>query len=142
MRNLNKLYSNKIILYVLSRYSTYAILFVNSLFIAVSLGPYYLGIWGFITLIIQYINQIDFGISHSVNAIISVNKENEFYSRRIVGTSFLMIAIYSIIVFLIFIVMRIFNFNIGAKYNFYSYEIIVVLIGILGYFNSLLVLLY
>ena len=44
---------NPAILYMLSRYGTYAIQFVNSIFIAVYMGPYYLGIWGFINLIIS-----------------------------------------------------------------------------------------
>ncbi len=138
MVNFYNLFSNKIIFYVLSRYSTYALLFINSLFIAVSLGPYYLGVWGFITLIIQYINQIDLGISHSANAIVSINKDDELYSSRILGSSFLMIIAYSLSVLLFFLFLRIFDYNLGSKYNFYSYEIIAVFVGVLGYFNTLL----
>ena len=81
-----KIFSNKAILYVISRYATYIIQFINSLFIAIYLGPFYLGIWGFINLVIGYISQLNFGISNSVNVIISVNKQNDAYVQKIMET--------------------------------------------------------
>lgn len=128
---------NKVVLFLVSRYGTYFIHFINSLFIAVYLGPYYLGIWGFISLITQYLNHTNFGISHAVTAIISVNKSKEFYVQKIIGASLTLLAVLSLLVALFFIANEIFSFNLGAKYNFPNYAPIVVLIGILGYFNSL-----
>ncbi|MDB4293008.1 oligosaccharide flippase family protein [Maribacter sp.] len=128
---------NKVILFLFSRYATYFIHFINSLFIAVYLGPYYLGIWGFISLITQYVNQINFGIAHSVTALISVHKKKEFYVQKIIGTSLTMLLGLSLVVVLFFIANAVFNLQLGAKYNFSTYAPIVVLIGILGYFNSL-----
>jgi len=129
---------NKVVLFLFSRYGTYFIHFINSLFIAVYLGPFYLGIWGFISLITQYLNHINFGISHAVTAIISVNKSKEFYVQKIIGTSLTLLIGLSFIAALFFMANEIFNFNLGAKYNFSVYAPIVVLIGILGYFNALL----
>ena len=129
---------NKVVLFIFSRYSTYIIQFVNSLFIAVYLGPFYLGIWGFISLIIQYLSQTNFGISHSVTAIISIHKSKEFYVQKVIGTSILMLIGLSILAVLFFIANEYFNFNIGEKYNFSTYAPMVVLIGVLGYFNALL----
>jgi len=130
--------TNKIIQYVMSRYFTYFLQFINSMFIAVYLGPYYLGIWGFITLIIQYLNQINFGIAHSVNAIISINKNKEWYVQKVIGTSLTMLIGLSLIVLLVFGLNVLLDLNLGEKYNFSSYAVLVLLIGILGYFNSLL----
>lgn len=129
---------NKVLHYIFSRYFTYLVQFINSLFIAVYLGPYYLGIWGFITLIIQYLNHINFGIAHSVNAIISINKNKDWYVQKVIGTSLTMLIGLSLFVVMFFIVNGIFNFDIGSKYNFSTYAPAVALIGILGYFNSLL----
>lgn len=39
---IRKSLSNPAILYIISRYGTYIIQFINSLFIAIYLGPYYL----------------------------------------------------------------------------------------------------
>jgi O-antigen/teichoic acid export membrane protein len=132
-----KLINNKIVGYVISRYATYFIQFVNSLFIAVYLGPYYLGIWGFITLIVQYMNQLSFGISHAANAIISIHKDKEWYVRKIIGASIIMLIGLSAIIVLLFIASQLFNIDIGNKYGFPQYSLAVMLIGILGYFNTL-----
>lgn len=129
---------NKVILFIFSRYGTYLIHFINSLFIAVYLGPYYLGIWGFITLITSYLNHINFGVVHAVTAIISVHKSKEFYVEKIIGTSIIMLIVLSSLVVVFFISNEVFDINFGEKYNFTEYLPAVVLIGILAYFNNLL----
>ena len=128
---------NKVVLFIFSRYGTYFIHFINSLFIAVYLGPYYLGVWGFITLITQYMNHLSFGISDSVTAIISVNKGKEFYIQKVIGTAITMLLLLSVIAIAFFTANHIFNLNLGGKYGFSTYVPVVVLIGILGYFNTL-----
>jgi O-antigen/teichoic acid export membrane protein len=128
---------NKVFLFILSRYFTYFIQFINSLFIAAFLGPFYMGIWGFITLIIQYLNQINFGIAHSVNTLISIHKHKRWYVQVVVNTSITMLIILSVFVFVIFIVNGVLDINIGEKYNFSEFAPIVAFIGILGYFNTL-----
>lgn len=129
---------NKVILFIFSRYGTYLIHFINSLFIAVYLGPYYLGIWGFITLITSYLNHINFGVVHAVTAIISVHKSKEFYVEKIIGTSIIMLIVLSSLVVVFFISNEVFDINFGEKYNFTEYLPAVVLIGILAHFNNLL----
>lgn len=134
---IKKIFRSKIVHYIISRYATFFIQFVNSLFVAVYLGPYYLGIWGFITLIIQYFNQLNLGISHSVNAIISIHKKKEWYVQKVVGTSLTMLLGLSLIVILLYAINIMFDLNLGEKYDFSKYAFVTVLIGVLGYFNSL-----
>ena len=134
---LKKTFSNKILQYIFSRYATYLIQFINSLFIAVYLGPFYLGVWGFLNLIIQYFSQINLGIPHAVNAIIAINKKNEDYVIKTTGTSLTMMGVLSIVIILFFIANSLF-FNIGEKYNFSVYAPVIALIAILNYFNSII----
>lgn len=134
---IKKVSKNKVLNYVFSRYATYFIQFINSLFIAVFLGPYYLGIWGFVTLVIQYIDQINFGINHSVNAIISIHKKNVWYVEKIIGAAISMLFGLSFLLIVVFISNYLFDINIGLKYNFSTYAPMVTLIGILSYFNNL-----
>jgi O-antigen/teichoic acid export membrane protein len=134
---IKKALTNKVLHYVFSRYATYFIQFINSLFIAVYLGPYYLGLWGFITLVIRYLNQLNLGISHSVNAIISIHKNKEWYIQKVIGTSLTMLAGLSVVVILFFAGNIVFHWDIGSKYNFSTYAPIVAVIGILAYFNTL-----
>ena len=65
--------------YIISRYVTYIIQFINSILIAIYLGPIYLGIWGFLNLVIQNLNQMNFGIAHSANTIAAVLKHKLNY---------------------------------------------------------------
>lgn len=135
---LKKIFSNKLILYIFSRYGIYFIQFINSLFIAIYLGPYYLGVWGFITLVLNYITQFDLGISHSVNAIISVNKDKEVFVKKIIGTSMTMLLGISFFVGAFFFLNWLFDLGVGSKYNFSTYAPIVCLTGIVGYYNALM----
>lgn len=134
---LKALFNNKVLLYAISRYATFLIQFINSLLIAFYLGPYYLGIWGFITLIVQYLNQINLGISHSVNAIISIHKKKEWYVQRVIGTSLTMLLGLSFLIVIFFTANYIFDFGIGDKFNFIKYSLVITAVGILGYFNSM-----
>ena len=128
---------NPAILYMLSRYGTYAIQFVNSIFIAVYMGPYYLGIWGFINLIISYLAQINLGIPHAINVMVSVKKTDHTYSQRVIGNGVSMIIGLSLLIVLFFALLILFGVNLGEKYQFSQYVIPVTILAILTHFNSL-----
>lgn len=131
-----KAFTNPAILYVISRYGTYIIQFVNSLFIAVSLGPYYLGIWGFINLVIGYIGQLNLGISHSVNVIISLEKQNDQYVKKIIGNGITMIFLLSLIVILFLMIGKFGLIELGNRYDFSKYTIPVTIIALLTHING------
>jgi O-antigen/teichoic acid export membrane protein len=133
-----KALSNPAILYVISRYGTYIIQFLNSLFIAVYLGPYYLGVWGFISLVIGYVEQFNLGVSHSVNVIISVKNSDEHYVKKIIGNGVSMILCLSFILALFFLFTKVGLIQIGNKYNFNTYIFLVAIISILTHLNGLL----
>lgn len=135
---LKKGITNPAIIYLVSRYGTYIIQFINSLFIAVYLGPYYLGIWGFINLVIGYIGQLNLGISHSVNVIVSINKQNEEYVRKIIGNGISMVLCLSIVIVMFFMLNKIGLIQIGSKYNFSNFIFPIALIAALTHLNSLL----
>jgi O-antigen/teichoic acid export membrane protein len=132
-----KTISNPPILYVISRYGTYFIQLINSLLIANYLGPYYLGIWGFINLVLNYTNQLNFGIYNSVNVIISVEKGKKEYVLKVIGNGLTMIMTLCIIIIIFFLVSNISGLNIGEKYNLNTFFVPVLIIAILTHFNSL-----
>lgn len=134
---LKKSFKNPAILYVLCTYSTYIIQFINSLFIAAYLGPYYLGIWGFINLILGYINQLNLGIPYSLNIIISVEKNNEKYVQKVIGNSLSMMIILCILILVFFLITFIADINIGDKYNFETFFVPVCIIAVLSHFNNI-----
>ena len=136
MKMFKKIIKNPSLLYLLSRYVTYLIQFIGSIMIAKHLGPFYLGVWGFVYLVINYISQINFGISHSVNLILSVNKEKEEYVKKVIGNSITMIGILSILIIAFFVFIFLLDIPIGEKYNTEKYIVPIVIIGILTHFNT------
>ncbi len=134
---LQKIIKNPSLMYLISRYFTYLVHFVNSILIAKYLGPYYLGVWGFLYLVINYVSQLNLGISHSVNLILSTNKEKEQYVRKIVGNSVMMVGILSLFIITFFLLSFLLEVPIGQKYDAYKYIAPIVLIGVLMHFNAL-----
>jgi O-antigen/teichoic acid export membrane protein len=133
-----KLVSNKIIRFTTFTYLIYVLYFINSLIIANYLDAYYLGLWGFVNLVIQYLAQINFGISHSVNSIVSISKGEDDYIVKVLGNSISLFVFLSILVLLFFIGCYNFGFEIGEKFNFYNYLPFVLIVAVLAYFNSLI----
>lgn len=129
-----KILSNKVLQYVFSRYFVYFIQFINSLLIAAYLGPFYLGVWGFINLIIQYFEQLNFGLSQSFNALGAIHKEDKDYVSQLFGTTIICLGVISCFVILFFSFNNIFQWEIGEKYNFSSYAPIIMFAVILNYF--------
>ena len=72
--------TNKIILYLSSRYITYILHFFVSMYIAAELGPSNYGVWSFLFLIYLYFNTIDLGIPHSVQVYLVQNKNDKTVS--------------------------------------------------------------
>lgn len=133
-----KVIGNKIILFILSRYLSYFIQFLNSLIIAYVLGPFYLGIWGFLALILQYMNFGNFGIDIALNVNLSTgdlkdeNKQSKFASNAVIATFFS-----CILYFLIGGVLYFTEVELFEKYLFTRFVLVVILISCLNYFNVL-----
>ena len=73
--------------------------FVISLLCATKMGPYYFGIWGFNLLLLNYMQQINFGIPYSANILLVQQRNNpERFSvietTSIIAQSFLCIGVF------------------------------------------------
>lgn len=140
---MRKLIGNKIIIYILSRYFSYFLQFINSLIVAYVLGPFYLGIWGFISLVMQYMNFGNFGVDISLNVNLSTgdlkdaNKQSAFASNAIVLTT-LTSAFYIIIAIILYLL----DVHFFEKYMFTRFLMIVAVISCLYYFNVVFLNIY
>ena len=131
------LLSNQIIFYLFSRYFTYFIQFIISIVLAVKLGAYYLGIWSFIVLIINYFGQIDFGIANSLNVFLIQNRDDSRISSIYIFNALLVLTFLSFLIVIIALYNFYFGFKLIEKFNVSSYFTFICLIGILQYFNTL-----
>ncbi len=129
---------NKIFIYVTTRYITYALQFLLSLAIAVRLGPFYLGVYGMVNLVVCYFGQVNFGVSHALNVFLIHNKEN-----RQVGDlySYNALALYTYLNMVIVIgsvIVSITGWTKWGEYNLGVYFPLIIAISILTYYNSIL----
>ena len=133
---------NKIINYIFSRYAIYALQLINTLILAKVLSPFNFGVWGFIQLIIVYFTHFDFGIPSSFNAVASVHKRSTRFVSYNFNAAFTLVGLICCLVLLSFIIIQVFDYQVGEKYNFDSYICYVLIIIILGYFNKLMMNLF
>ena len=134
MKYVRLLVQNKVVIYLASRYLTYFIQFVTSLIIAVELGPYYMGIWGFILLLIQYFQQLHFGIANSFNVLYVHHRDNESECNNYIFNSLILLCYLALLVvcFYLFYLFR--GINGFEKYHANQYVLWVCIIAVLQYF--------
>lgn len=133
---LSKIFNNKVVLYMGSRYLTYALQFFTTLIVAIKLGPQEFGIWSFVLLIINFFNIVDFGISNSLNVLLVQERSNTSQCARYISASSIIITILSALVVLTYVLVRYINPEIINKYNAWQFLPVVVFVVILAYFNK------
>jgi O-antigen/teichoic acid export membrane protein len=74
--------SNPILFFTLARYFSYGLNFLRGLLVASFLGPFYLGIWGFLMLVQQYLMYGSFGVHNAVNVELSVQEDQSEVAQR------------------------------------------------------------
>lgn len=69
--------------YVIIRYVTYAIQFVNAILLARYLDSFYFGVYSFVMLLMQYMSYSNLGINESLNTEYAAHKKNARQSNEI-----------------------------------------------------------
>ena len=133
---------NKVVIYLASRYLTYFLYFVTSLVVASKLGPFYFGIWGFVLLLINYFQQIHFGIHNSFNVLYVQNRNSETECKNYVANSLVLEGYLGIIICILFVIYTVCGSSWFEKYDADKYFIWVCLIAILQHFNTMLINLF
>ena len=132
--NIGQILKNKVVFYLASRYLTYFIQFITSLIIAAELGPYYMGIWGFILLLLNYFQQIHFGIANSFNVLYVLHKDNEKECNNYIGNSLVLLVYLSILVLSFFLYYQLFGISYFDKFHVDKYIIWICMIAVMQYF--------
>ena len=131
--------TNKILIYLASRYVSYGVQFFVSLIIAAKMGPYFLGIYGFITLILNYCAVISFGIPASLNVLLVHHKAQENTCGNYIGNALLFYTIQSLLLFVLYLVLVISDIEIDNNYPIKEYYLLIAIIASLNYFNSIFI---
>lgn len=133
---LSRIAKNKVVFYLGSRYLTYFIKFVTSLIIAVKLGPFYMGIWGAILLILNYFQQCHFGIAYSFPIFYVQNKDDEDVCFSYALNSIALLGFLSIFVFLTYAFFSVFENSFFVKYHIYRFYLWICIIAVLQYYQD------
>lgn len=136
--NIVSILKNKVVFYLVSRYVTYAVQFITSLIIAAELGPYYMGIWGFILLLLQYFQQFHFGIANSFNVLYVQHRENKQECNNYIGNSLVLLSVLCSFVVSLYVLYIFWGDSLFARYHVGKYMIWVCLIAILQYYVEFL----
>jgi O-antigen/teichoic acid export membrane protein len=139
---LKKVFSNKVVIYLFSRYLTYFLQFISSIIIAVKLGPYYFGIWGFILLLFSYFQITNFGIPNSINILMVQYKNNAQKVKNYVAASIILVGILGVFIALYAIYYKTMGISLFDKFKIGNLFIIVCLIAICVNINNLLMTIY
>lgn len=129
--------SNKVILYIITRYFVYFIQFVVSMFLAIKLGPFYLGIWGFIQMMLTYFDIFNFGIPQSITVLLVQHKNDNVKVKNYEITSMVLIGILCLGVLILALYYSIFGISSFEKYHIGNFFYGVCVIAFFAYFNSL-----
>jgi len=119
---------NPAIGYVVLRYVTYAISFLNALLLAKYLGGYNYGIYSFILMLIAYMSYSNFGINESLNTEYALNKNALQKTKEIWNTAWSLNIIITVFVAVLCFGGLILWPTIFHEYEFESYGLKLLLI--------------
>ncbi len=141
-RHLISLVKSPASLYVVLRYVTYALQFINSILLVNVLGDFSYGIYGFILMFTVYFIYLNLGINDALNAEYAINKSNTVIRKGLWDNAIsLCLVWYSIILISSIIILHIYP-SLFSKYNFSAYSILLILACIIHNFSILFATLY
>lgn len=134
---LKKIAKSTSFVFVLTKYLTYGLQFINALLIAEFLGVFYFGVYGFFRMMAQYFSYTNLGVNYSFNVIVSCKKKVE---DKVIDKYYLNAVIITILFGGITALLTYFNFrfeiiDLGKKYNFSNYYILFIAFFILKQVN-------
>ena len=137
IKKAKQIFLNKVFIYLFSRYLTFFVQFLSSIFLAVNFGAYYFGIWGFISMLINYISYVNLGIPYSVNVLMIQNKSNSGLIKDFIANAVVLNFLLSLFIILFGIYYYAIGISALGKYQISEYLYLICLIGIVYHFDSL-----
>lgn len=132
-----------ILFFVFNRYVNYGFLFIRGLVLAKFLGPVSFGIWGFLTLVLQYFTYSTLGINYAVTVKLSTdNKSEDVKNGNIPSTAIILSSIISLVILMIGLIIHFLGIPIFPKFIFDQYLILIVLIIALSNIQQVFINIY
>lgn len=129
---LDNCFKNKLIVYLFSRYATYFLQFITSIYLANKLGPKYFGVWGFMLLLISYFTSCNFGLHNSISVLLVQNKSNVKYQDKLIKNDLLLVSLLAVLFLSIYAIFIATGSSWFEKYGIKFEFLIICLIGGIG----------
>lgn len=120
---------NHILAFMINRYASYALLFIRGILMAKFLDPYYFGIWGFFTLVLQYFSYSSFGINYAITVQLSIGDQSESDNDRYSSIALFLTAIIDLVFLAAGILFQFSDLDLFSKFEFKRYVILILLIA-------------
>ena len=133
---IKKALTNKVSIYLVTRYVVYGVTFLTTFIKAGRLGPYYLGIWGSVLLLLKYFHVIDFGIGNSMSVLLVQNKNDKQKSDDYEKAALFLLGIIALAVVGIALYYGVFGIPFLQKFELGKRFYYVCLIAIFQYFGD------
>lgn len=126
--------------FTVGRYLAYTLQLVRGVLIAGALGPRYLGIWGFLMLVQQYMSYTSLGLQYAVNVELSTgNPSNVSRQSLTIGGSFAAMTIVSGVLLVAGIGVPLLTPTLFSKFQFTTFAFVVSLLAILNNYQQLFI---
>ena len=127
---MNSVTKKPILFFLATRYAGYVLLFLRGLIIAKFLGTFYFGIWGFLTLILQYLSYSSFGINYALTVQLSTgNQTDQSQKSQISSMAILATTLISLVFILISKIALSSGVELFPRYEFSKYMIMILFIA-------------
>lgn len=132
------MFGKREVFFVLFRYLSYGVLAIRGIIFAYFLGPFFLGIYGFLMLYQQYLSYSNLGIQYSVNSEFAVTTIGE-RKTRIVNSALTATLISSLVLFIAAIGVYGLKFPLFPYKDSYQYVFILFLITVFSNFQQIFI---
>lgn len=139
---LEAIFHNQVVGYALSRYIISGISFITSMIVAVKLGSYLLGIYGFFILLRNYFKIINLGIPDSVTILMIQHKGAANSIASYEKNSIILTSILSFFIVIFGIGHYLFNYSFISKYDLTWEFYVLCVVAIITLFNDLFFKIY
>jgi|SaaInlStandDraft_1057018.scaffolds.fasta_scaffold54814_2 O-antigen/teichoic acid export membrane protein len=134
------LFSKSDLFFTILRYLIFFIQAVKGFVLAYFLGPFFLGIYGFIMLYQQYLSYSNLGIEYSINSEVAVLDVNNIIEKQnLINSAFTWTLFMSILLMVISSVIFVFKLELFPFHNSHEYIFIIMLLTVFGHFQKIFV---
>mgnify|MGYP000939962729 CR=1 FL=1 len=123
MKIISKILKDKFFILVFFKYFAFVIKALKGLLIAKFLGPYFMGVWGFMLMIEDYLAYTGFGIQSYLSVELAKSTKDNVYQKQIMSQTISGYVIIFIFILLLYPIYVLLGNNFGGKYLLGSFLI-------------------